>query len=420
MLGLNKKYKKVKEEDCLLVFEGNFDEKETVEMEANAVMKLQSAVSLPGFRQGKVPPHMIRQQFPSMVREEVIDIAARGLLNDIVTQEKIYPVVPPRISDVSYEPAKKLSIKMTLEVNPRFEPQKYDKIKVTKKIKKISDADVENYIKGIREYNSYLKSAPEGSCVGKENYVIVDYEIFENGVKAENGEVKGEIIDMSAPQGIAGMSDAIMGAGKGDVKEFETEFDGKKMKFSVKINEIKEKVVPEIDENFLKAAGVKTQEELKENVRKILESEANLNSEREVIKQIEDSLIKDNRIPLPPTVVEEEMKELFEIFKKRANIPPEQSLNIKDYDSSLRPIAERNLKVTYLLHNIAKKENISATEEDYKKEMDKVMASLKTEEEIKRAKEMFESRKDYVMASIVENKTFEFIKGKAEIKEENA
>ncbi len=419
MLGLNKKYKKIKEEDCLVVFEGFLDEKETVEAEANAVMKLQSAVSLSGFRQGKVPPQMIKQQFPSMVKEEAIDIAARSVLNAVVAQEKIYPVVPPRVSDVSYEPGKKISLRLTLEINPRFEPQKYEKIKVTKKIKKVTDADVDNYIKGIREYNAYLKSVDENSVVGPSHYVIVDYEVFENGVKVENGDVKGEIVDMSAPQGIAGMTQAIAGAKKGEIRTFETEFDGKKMKFSVTVNEIKEKVVPEIDENFLSAAGVKTQDELRENVRKILQSEADINSERDVIKQIEDSLIKDNKIPLPPTVVEQEMAELFEIFKKKANIQDPEKLNIKDYDSSLRPIAERNLRITYLLHNIAKKENITAGDEDFNREVERAVASLKTQEEKDKAAEMFKNRKDYVLSSIVENKTFEFIKSKAEIKEEN-
>ncbi|MEW5951573.1 MAG: trigger factor [Elusimicrobia bacterium] len=420
MLGLNKKYKKIKQEDCVAVFEGYLDEKETVEAEANAVLKLQSAVSLPGFRQGKVPPQMIRQQFPSMVKEEALDIAARSILNAVLSQEKIYPVVPPKISDVSYEPGKKISLKLTLETNPKFEPQKYEKIKVTKKIKKVSDEDVDNYIKGIREYNAYLKSVPQDCAVSSSHYVIVDYEMFENGVKAENGDVKGEIIDMSAPQGIAGMSQALLGAKKGETKEFETEFDGKKIKFLVKVNEIKEKVIPEIDDNFLASAGVKTKEELRENVRKILQNEADINSEREVIKQIEDSLIKDNKIPLPPTVVEQEIAELFEIFKKRANVQEPEKLNIKDYDSSLRPIAERNLRITYLLHNIAKKENITAGDEEFKKEMEKALSSLKTQEEKDKAAEMFENRKDYVIASIVENKTFEFIKSKAEIKEENA
>jgi len=417
-IGSNKQYKKIKEDGCVIIYQVNIDEKDIPEIENNALLKVQAVVTLPGFRVGKVPLHMIKQQFPTMIKDEVLDISAKNILNKIVEEEKIFPVVTPLIKDVEYIPSKKISFQIILEVNPKFEPQKYEKIKVTRKIHNVNEDDINKHLNQLREYNAYLINVDDSVVVDKNHYVIVDYEIYENGNKIENVDVKGEIIDMSSPHNIAGIVDAIYGAKKGEEKEFETDFDGKKMKFKVKINEIKKKVVPEMDENFLKNLGVNNIEELKASVRKILEAQEIEKTERDVIKQIEDSLIKDNKIPLPPTIVNEEIKELFEIFKKRANIPNPESLDIKDYLSTLKPIAERNLTITYLLHNIAKKENIKATEEDFQKEMDKVIASLKNEEEIKKAKEVFENKRDYIMASILENKTFDFIKSKAEIKDE--
>jgi trigger factor len=418
MLNLNQKYKRKNETECVISFEADLDEKAVKEIEANALMKLQSMVSLPGFRVGKVPLNLIREKFPSMLKDEVLEIAARQLVSDIIKDEKLYPVVPPKITDVKYEDGKKIQIKIQFEINPTVDPKNYQNIKIVKKVKKIGDKEIEDYINRIREYNAYLKSLEDNAQVGPTHYVIADYEIYENGKKTENGDVKGEIIDMSSPQNIAGLTEAIMGAKKGETKEFTKEFDGKQMKFVVKINDIKEKIVPQLDEEFLKSLGVKDLNELKENVKKILEAQELEKTEREIVKQVEDSLIKDNQIPLPPTVVDEEIKELFEVFKKKSNLEDADKLNLSDYVNTLRPIAERNLRITYLLHNIAKKENITATQEDFNNELNRVLATLKTEEEIKRAKEMFESRKDYIMASIVENKTYNFIKSKAEIKEE--
>jgi len=290
-IGSNKSYKKVKEDNCVAVYEVNVDEKTTGEMENNATLKLQSVVSLPGFRVGKVPPGMIKQQFPSMVKDEVLDLAAKSAVNEIIENEKTYPVVAPVIGKINYEPSRKISFELKLEVNPRFEPKKYEKIQVTRKTHKVSEEDIDKRLKLIREYNAYLKSVDENAVVAGNHYVIVDYEIYENGVKSENGDFKGEIIDMSSPQTIAGMSDAVLGAKKGEEKEFETEFDGKKMKFKVKINEIKEKIVPEIDENFLKQSGAKSMEELRTQVRKLLELQETEKTEKDVIRQIEDSLI---------------------------------------------------------------------------------------------------------------------------------
>jgi len=252
--------------------------------------------------------------------------------------------------------------------------------------------------------------------VEKNHFVIVNYESYENGVKVADGDVNGEIVDMSSPQTIAGLADHILGAKKGEAREFESSFGEKKMSFKVTVVEIKQKVVPAIDDNFLKEAGVKTVEELRENVRKLLERGETEKTEKEVMTQIEDALIKSNPMQLPPTLVREEAHELFEILKKRVN--PDEEIHEDAFMERLKPVAERNLSLTYLLHNIAKKESVTATEAELAAELDKVVARLNTEEEKKKARELFEKRKDYIMSSIVENKTMDLVKSKAVIKEE--
>jgi trigger factor len=255
----------------------------------------------------------------------------------------------------------------------------------------------------------------ENQAVSKNHYLIVDYEIFENGKKVD--ELKNEMVDMSSPQKIAGLEKAVLGANKGDIKEFETEFDGKKMKFIVKINDIKEKIVPQIDDNFIKQLGAKDINDLREQVRKVLEAQELEKSEKSIIEQIENYIIEKNKFSLPPTLVRQEMEELFEMVKKRSNISPDKKLELKDYEDKIKPIAEKNLRVAYILHFIAKKENIKVTEDDFNAELERVIKTLKTEDEVKKAKDLFDQRKDYIMASISENKTIDFIKSKITIKE---
>jgi trigger factor len=297
------------------------------------------------------------------------------------------------------------------------DPKCYDKIAVTKKSRQITDADVTKYVDQVREYNAYLKPVEDGRPVEKTHFVIVNYESRENGVKIPGADVNGEIVDMSSPQTIAGLAENVAGARKGETREFDSSFGGRKMSFKVTVVEIKEKVVPAIDENFLKEAGVKTTEELRENVRKLLERGETEKTEKDLITQIEDSLIKNNPMQLPPTLVRQEAHELFEIMKKR--VSPDQEVREDASMARLKPVAERNLSLTYLLHNIAKKEAITATEAELNAELDKVVVRLNTEEEKKKARELFENRKDYIMSSIVENKTMDFVKSRAIIREEN-
>jgi trigger factor len=416
-LGFNDKIKKIKSEGCVHVFAVNVDAKALEEASQEAVVRLQSVVSLPGFRVGKVPLAMIKGQFPSMVRDEVLDMAAKAALPEILKGSQLNPVVSPLLKNVNYEPGKALYFEVQLESSPTLEPKGYEKIAATRKVHKITDAEVDKYINQVREYNAYLKPAADGEAATKDHFVIVDYETFENGVPVADGAVKGEIVDLSSPQTIAGLADAVTGAKKGDTREFDAPFGDKKMHFKVTVTEIKRKVVPEIDENFLKEAGVKTADELKANVRKLLEQGSSEKTEKDMLGQIEDALIKNNPLTLPPTLVKEEAQELMELFKKRAPMeqhPPDEMLLER-----LKPVAERNLSLTYILHHIARKEKIEATDAELDAELQKVLTRLNTEEEKQKGRELFEKRKEYIRASMVENKTMTLVKDKAVIKEEN-
>ena len=417
-LGFGDKIKKVKQEGCVHVFGVNVDAKVLGEASQEALVRLQSVVSLPGFRVGKVPLGIIKDQFPSMVKDEVLDIAAKSALPEILKGAQLNPVVAPLLKNVAYEPAKSLYFELQFECSPTLEPKNYEKIAAVRKVHKITDAEVEKYINQVRDYNAYLKPGEEGEAATKDHFVIVDYDTFENGVALPDGSVKGEIVDLSSPQTIAGLAEAVIGAKKGEAREFDAPFGDKKMHFKVTLSEIKKKVVPELDENFLKEAGVKTADELKANVRKLLEQGASEKTEKDMLGQIEDVLIKNNPLSLPPTLVKEETQELLELFKKRA--PVEQHLPDESLLERLRPVAERNLSLTYILHHIAKKEKVEATDAELDAELEKVMARLNTEEEKTKGRELFEKRKEYIRASMVENKTMTLIKDKAVIKEEQA
>ena len=417
-LGYGDKIKKIKQEGCVHLFGVSLDSKDLDEAAQEALVRLQSVVSLPGFRVGKVPLAMIKAQFPSMVKDEVLNIAAKASLPEIFKGSQLNPVVAPLLKNVSYEPAKSLYFEIQFECSPTLEPKGYEKIAATRKVHNITDAEVDKYINQVREYNAYLKPAAEGEAAAKNHFVIVDYDTFENGVPVADAAVKGEIVDLSSPQTIAGLADAVTGAKKGESREFDAPFGDKKMHFKVTVTEIKQKIVPGLDENFLKEAGVKTVEELKGNVRKLLEQGAAEKTEKDMLGQLEEALIKNNPLALPPTVVKEETQELLELFKKRA--PVEQHLPDESLIERLRPVAERNLSLTYILHHIAKKENIQATDSELDAELEKVMARLNTEEEKAKGRDLFEKRKEYIRASMVENKTMTLVKEKAVIKEEKA
>ena len=413
-LDLGKSIKETQNKDCVHLFTVTLDEQQTKSLCLDALLRLQHVVKIPGFRKGKVPISMIKENFPEELRNEVIEIASRAALPEIFNQNKeLNPVVQPILRDVKYEADKILSFEIQIETPPVFEVKDYKKIKAERKAVNVSDEDVDQYINQFLEYNSYLRPADENTAVAKNHYLIVNYHAEENGEKIAGSEINGDILDMSNPQTIQGLPEAVMGAKKGETKEFMSKLGDKEVKYVVTVAEIKEKVTPELDEEFFKSAGVKDEPELKAKVRKMLEEQQKENNEKELVEQLENELIKNNQFTLPPTLVAEETADLIQVYKKRSR----KNMEEKELIEKLQPVAIRNLSLTYILHAISQKENITATDEDLQEELNKALATLKTEEEKKKAKKLFEERKEYIRSSLIENKTVAFVKENAEIKE---
>ena len=414
-LDLGKSIKEKQNKDCVHLFTVTLDDKQTTDLCGNAVLRLQKVVKLPGFRAGRAPLSMIKQQFKNEVRDEAVELAAKAALPDIFKQNKdLNPVVQPILRDVKYEEDKELSFEIQVETAPVFEAKDYKGIKATKKLTNVKDDDVNAYINQVLEYNAYLKPVAENTTVAGNHYIIVDYSSWEDGKMIAGSEIKGDIIDMNNPQTIAGLPEAVKGAKKGETKEFTSKLGDKEIQYKVTVNEIKEKVTPKLDEEFFKSAGVKDETELKANVRKMLENQQAESYEKEFTEQLEDALIKNNPFALPPTLVAEETADLIQVYRKRMR---GAEIDEEKVAKKLQPVAVRNLSLTYILHNIAKQEKIEATDDDLKAELNKALETMKTEEEKKNAHRLFEQRKEYIRSSMVENKVMDFIKANAEVKE---
>ena len=420
-LQLANKIKRTNKEGCVYSYTVSLKDEDFNTVEQQALVRLQASVSLPGFRTGKVPVNMIKEQFPKAVKDEVVDAAAKASISDMIKVDNITPVVTPLIKDVKFESGQSIVIEIQFESAPQFEVTGYTAIKAVKKNHKVTDEDVETYIKRVCDYNAYLKAVEGDSVVvDKTHYIVFDYEAFEDGKKLDENSAKGELIEVANPGAnqIVGLIDNVMGAKKGETREFDSKAGGRKLHFKVTINEIKTKVSPEIDDKFLKEAGVKTIEELNANIRKMLEHTECDKTEKDFAVQIEEELLKKNSFELPPTLIKQETQDLIVMFKKRMG-DTQGKIKNETLVEKLKPVAERNLRIAYVLHNIGEKEKIEITENDLQAELEKALGSVQTEKEKTQIKDVFEKRKEYISATLRENKTMEFVKSKASVKEES-
>ena len=389
----------------------------------NAAVQVQSRAQMQGFRAGKVPLDLVKQNFAGHIKERALDLAIKSAIASALEQSKLNPVAVPSLTKAdfsTFNEGQAFSFELAVDVAPEFDVKDYKGIPVTKKAETATEEEVKAQLDRILQANARLESAPEGAVVDDKVYAVVQYKGKRNGTDDYKLSAESELIDMAAPQTMPELAKAVLGMKKGESKDFETKEGEDTLSFHVTLDDIKTKIVPNLDDSFAKDMGFETLDELKKRVQEGLNAEAKENAARDFTRQIEDHLVKMNNFPLPQTLVEEYTDNSLNNFVRNVTqLKPEQlsEEQRKSFEERIRPTVEKDLRIGYIIHAIAKKENLQATEADWQAEMDKSLtANAKTKEDEKKIRAFFEERKDHILATLNERKVFDFLKKEAVVK----
>ena len=178
--------------------------------------------------------------------------------------------------------------------------------------------------------------------------------------------------------------------------------------------------MPALDDNFAKDMGFETLDALKAKVKESLDAEAKQNANRDEIAQIENHLVKANNFELPQSLVEEYTDSSLNNFvRSMTQMKPEQltAEQRKTFEERIRPSVEKDLRIGYIVHAIAKKESLEAVEADWQAELDKSLSSnVQNKGDEKKIKSFFNERKAHILATLTERKVFDFLKAEAKYK----
>lgn len=389
----------------------------------NAAVQVQSRAQMQGFRAGKVPLDLVKQNFGGHIKERALDLAVKNAITAALEEQKLNAVSAPALTKAdfaSFDDGKNFSFEISIDVAPEFEVKDYKGIPVTKKPETATEEEVTENINRVLEANARLESAPEGTVIDDKVYAVVKYAGKKNGVEDYKLSADSELIDMAAPQTMPGLAEAIKGLKKGDVKDFEVKEGEDTLSFHVTVDDIKNKIVAQLDESFAKDMGFDSVDALKTKVKESLDAEAKENSARDVIAQIENHLAKMNDFALPQSLVAEYTESSLNNFvRNMTQMKPEQLTadQRKSFEERIRPTVEKDLRIGYIINAIAKKENLEATQADWQAELDKSLTSnAKNKEDEKKIKAFFEERKAHILATLGERKVFDFLKANADVK----
>lgn len=372
---------------------------ETFEKAVNTVYRKQvKNINIPGFRKGKAPRHMIEKMYGSEVfyEDAMQDCYPEALYNAATEAElKIVAVESLEAVEASKDG---FTFKASIIVEPTMEIKDYLGIEIEKKSTEVTDELVNEEIEKVRERNSRMVTVKDRPAQNGDT-VVIDFEGFVDGVAFEGGKAENYNLSLGSGNFIPGFEEQIVGHSTDEEfsinVKFPEDYQAEELKdkdaeFKIKLHEIKEKELPEVDDDFVKDVSEKEtldeyKEELKANVEKRLKDEA----EKDVDDQIAAKLIELVEGEIPEAMYDNQANEMVRDFDMRLRA---QGMDIDTYmqymgmdKNALKDMykeeAEKRVKLRLALETIAKKENIEVTEADLDEEYSKMAEAYKMDVE---------------------------------------
>ena len=352
-----------------------------------AYLKMRGKINVPGFRVGKAPRKIIEKMYGAEVfYEEAVNIILPDAYEAAVKEQELDVVGYP---EVELESCTKDGVvfKCTVAVYPEVKLGQYKGLEAPKAEVKVVAADVNARLKEMADRNSRLVSVER--AVKKGDTADIDFEGFDNGVAFDGG--KGENFDLEIGSGsfVPGFEEQLIGMKAGEEKDIDITFPenytpelaGKPVVFHVKVNEVKVKEVPALDDEFAKdVSEFDTLKELKADIKKKLTAERTESAQRAFEDVLMAKVAEGVEADVPHEMVELQAEQMTEGFKQQLasqGIPFDQYLKMTntteaDFKSQAYGPAEQQVKMDLAISAIVKAENLEATDDEVEAEMKKV------------------------------------------------
>jgi trigger factor len=382
-----------------------------------------------GFRPGKVPRKILESMYKDHVEGEAITNLVNKYYWNAVKEKGIVVVAQPEIDQNGIEEEKNFVFEATVEVEPIIEPKNYVGLKLEKLEKEVTEDDVESRLQQIRQMFGTMEEVTDDREAKKGDYAVIDFKGTLEGETLKEMTSENYLLEIGSGAFVQGFEDQITGMRKDQTKSIQVKFPdgygiqrlaGKEVEFSVSLKSIKARVLPEIDENFIRNFDkFETLEELRNDIRETLKEENMAKSDTELKDQIVTKLLESNDFEAPPSFIERQIQFMLADTRRAMS---SRGLSRKEIDElsgkyreAYREEASRVVKSVLLMKNIAAKESISVNDGELD---DKIMAMAQ-----RRGQDFESLKKSLQDADMIENikeeiltkKAFDFVEGKATI-----
>ena len=391
--------------------------------------ELRKKARIKGFRPGKVPRNILERNFKDYVKAEIIQKLIQDTYPTALSEKNLHPVSPPVIDPGELENGKSFQYTAIIEIKPEIKIEGYLGLKIEGKKEGVKDEEVEERLKNLQNLHAHLKTISEARPIQTGDYVIIDYEARKDGKPLEEGKAIDFTVEVGSGRFIPALEEKLLGLRPEEEKEMEVSFPedygyqkwaGKTISFHVKIKEIKEKILPPLNDEFAKDLGdYSSLGALKAKLKGEIEKEKELMLERQLKDQVVDQLLQANSFEVPESMVDEQAKTLVSNTKLRLAT---QGLALKNLNVSeeklqedYREMAKKQVRTFLILEKIASQEGISVTDDETMERLKGI--SERTNQKLDVVKRYYEKNGliPELKTGIITDKTLNFLLQKAEI-----
>lgn len=398
-----------------------------------AYLKNRGHFNIPGFRKGKVPKSIIEMNYGKDVfYEDAINSILPEAYENAIKELELEPIDAPEVDVEEIEEGKAITVNFAVEVKPEVVLGEYKNIEIEKVEYDVTDELVDNEVKSVQDMNARIIDAGDRP-VENGDLLTIDYAGYVDGAQFESGTAEGQELEIGSGQFIPGFEEGLVGKNKGEeidvVVTFPEDYHeetlkGKEATFKVTIHEIKEKELPELDDEFAKdVSDFDTLEEYKTSIREKLEKEFKNREEVELENNVIEKVVDNCEVEIPEAMINNQLENEVGEFGHRLSsqgLQLEQYLSLtgssmEELKDQLRPVAVKRVKGDLVLEAIAKEEKIEINDKDIDKELEKMAEIYQQDNKEKFVEDMKKGDLSFLNTAITNQKTIDFLVGNAKL-----
>jgi len=381
--------------------------------------RYQKNVKLEGFRKGKVPLSLIKKLYGDDIKSEAIDDVVKSVFYEVKEKEGFHPVAPAKLQDIQYDPEKGLHFKAVVEVVPDIELKHYTGLSVEKEVYQVAEEDVESALNDVREQMAVMQPVEGKAEAG--HFVLADFQqLDKTGVPIIGKKFEDRFFQLTEDEHNKALASQLIGIEAGESRQIElptaqeqAQSNGKDL-YKVQVKEIKEKKLPELDDELAKDVGkFDNLEALKADIRQRLSRQTEQDSKRRVRQRLIDELLKKNAFDLPEAMITNYLDALVERARTNQNQPVDEQQLRQEY----RAAAIWNLKWEIAKDKLIELEGIKVTEEDKNRFLARIAEERGVDEKTLRKTLKTKEDKARFEDDLLEELVLEFLEEHAKIKE---